>query len=216
MAQQFQVSLALAAASANAIAASQTPAGAGNLTIVGGIATLDAPRRVLFTPAGAEGGNGTIWTVYGTNRSGNPISEAVAGVNSPTTASTLNDFATVTRIAVNKAQLGAVTVGTSGIASSPWFVINRHTTPINLGVAVTVTGTISFSVEYTYDNPNDPFTDVAPTVFTQAAMAAKSANTDAGNTFNFPIFALRLTQNSFTAPATAKMIVIQAGLGFGN
>jgi hypothetical protein len=134
---------------------------------------------VLFTPSGSEGGNGTIWTVYGTNRTGNPISEAVNGVNSPTTVSTLNDFATVTRIAVNKAQLGAVTVGTSGIASSPWFVVNRHITPINLGVVVTVTGTVNFSVEYTYDDPNGPFTDVAPTVFTQAAMAAKTANTDA-------------------------------------
>jgi hypothetical protein len=212
MAQQFQFGLALTAASANAIAVSQTPASATNLTLVGGsVVTLGAPRRVLFTPAGAEGGNGTIWTVYGTNRTGSPISEAVAGVNSPTTASTLNDFATVTRIAVNKAQLGAVTVGTSGVASSPWFVVNRNITPISLGVVVVVTGTINFSVEYTYDDPNAPFSDVAPTVFTQAAMAAKTANTDAGNTFNFPIAAIRLTQNSFTAPATAKMIVVQAG-----
>lgn len=212
MAQQFQAGLALTAAVANAIAASQTPASAGNLTIVGGTAVLDAPRRVLFTPVGAEATNGTIWTVYGTNRTGSPISEAVAGVNNPTTASTLNDFATVTRIAVNKAQVGAVTVGTSGIASSPWFVVNRSANPIILGVGVTVTGTVNFSVEYTYDDPSAPFTGAAPTVFTQAALAAKTANTDAGLTFNFPIYAIRLTQNSFTAPATAKMIVIQAGL----
>lgn len=216
MAQQFQVGLALTAAVANSIALSQTPAGAGNLTIVGTVATLDAARRVLFTPAGAEATNGTIWTVYGTNRTGNPISEIVAGTNNPTPATTLNDFATVTRIAVNKAQVGAVTVGTSGIASSPWFVVNRDISPFILGVAVIVTGTVNFSVEYTYDDPNAPFTGVAPTVFTQAAMAAKTANTDAGLTFNFPIFAIRLTQNSFTAPATAKMVVLQASRGFGN
>jgi hypothetical protein len=216
MAQQFQVSLALAAASANAIALTQTPAGAGNLTVVGGVATLDTARRVLFTPSGSEATNGTIWTVYGTNRTGNLISEVVNGTNSPATASTLNDFVTVTRISVNKAQAGAIVVGTSGVASSPWFIVDRHITPINLSVIVITTGVINFSVEYTYDNPNEPFTGAAPAIFTQPAMASKTTSTDAGNIFNFPVFALRLTQNSFTAPATAKMIVAQAGLVSGS
>lgn len=219
MAQPFQVSLALAAASANNIALSQTPGGAGNLTLngaraTGGVATLDAARRVLFTPAGAEATNVTIWTVTGTNRTGNIISEVVNGVNNPSTVGTVNDFATVTQIAVNKAQAGAVTVGTSGIASTAWFMTNQHTTPINIGVAVAVTGTINYTIEYTYDDFNAPFTGTYPTVFSLATMTSQTGNLD--STFTTPVFAVRLTQNSFTNPGTAKAIFIQSGLGWGN
>lgn len=211
MANTFQAQLALAAASANNIATSQTPAGAGNLTLVSSTVTLDAARRVLFTPAGAEGTNGTIWTIYGTNRTGNVISETVAGVNNPATASTVQDFLTVTRIAVNKAQAGAVTVGTSGVASTAWFVLNNALTPMNVGIGVVVSGTINYTVEYTYDNPNAPFTGTFPTVFSITALASKTTNLDGSITT--PVFAVRLTQNSFTNPATASMIVIQSGLG---
>lgn len=207
--------LALAAASANNIALSQTPLAAGNLTIAGaaataGVATLDAARRVLFTPAGAEADNSTIWTVYGTNRAGAAIQETVAGVDNPSVAYTNQDFLTVTRIAVNKAQAGAVTVGTNGIASSAWFMLSNANNPINLGVGVTVTGTINFSIEYTYQDPNVLALGSYPSVWTQAALAAKTANTD--GSFSFPMWGARLTQNSFSTGATASATFLQSGL----
>lgn len=210
----FQAKLALAAPSANNIAASQTPSGAGNLVLTAAAlagTVPDVPRRVLFTPAGAEAGNGTVWTVTGTNRTGNIISETVAGVDNPATATTVNDFKTVTQIAVNKAQAGAVTVGTSQIASTAWFVLNNALTPMNVGIGVVVSGTINYTVEYTYDDPNAPFTGTWPTVFSISALASKTANTDGSLTT--PAFAVRLTQNSFTNPGTASIIAIQAGLG---
>lgn len=212
----FQYQLALASAAANNICTSQTPSGAGNLTlngslVSGGVATLDVARRVLFTPAGAEAGNSTIWTVYGTNVSGNVISEAVAGTDNPTTATTVQDFKTVTRIAVNKAQAGAVTVGTSGVASSPWFQFNTATTPFNVGVAVVVSGTINYTVEYTYQDPNALAAGTFPTLFTISALASKTANLD--SSFTTPCWGIRLTQNSFTNPATATIYITQAGLG---
>ena len=212
----FQAKLALASASANNIAQSQTPGGAGNLTlngalVSGGVATLDAARRVLFTPAGAEAGNSTVWTVYGTSRDNIAISEVVNGVNNPSTASTVQDFKTVTRIAVNKAQAGAVTVGTSGVASTQWFMLNNALTPMNVGLAVVVFGTINYTVEYTYDDPNAPFTGTYPTVFSISALGSKTQTLDGSLTT--PVFAVRLTQNSFTNPATASIIAIQSGLG---
>ncbi len=210
------ITLAIAAASANNIALSQTPGAAGNLTLngstaTGGVATLDVARRVLFTPAGAEAGNSTIWTVYGTNRSGAAIQETVNGVNNPSVVYTNQDFLTVTRIAVNKAQAGAVTVGTNGIASSQWFQLNTMTNPINVGVGVTVTGTINFSVEYTYQDPNTLALGSYPTVWTQSALAAKTSATD--GSFTFPCWGMRLTQNSFTSGGTATATFIQAGIG---
>lgn len=214
MANIFQATLALTAAAANNIAASQTPGAAGNLTLSAGATagtTPEAARRILFTPAGAEGANGTIWTVYGTNRNGAALQETVTGVDNPSTVYTTQDFRTVTRIAVNKAQVGAVTVGTNGIASSQWFMLNRALTPVNVGIGVVVSGTINFTVEYTFDDPNEPYTGTFPTVFSITALASKTANTDSALTT--PAFAIRLTQNSFTAPGTALIIALQAGLG---
>lgn len=214
MSNIFQAKLALATAAANNIAASQTPSGAGNLTLTAAAlagTVPDVPRRILFTPAGAESGNGTIWTVYGTNRSGASISEVVNGVDNPSTVYTVQDFKTVTRIAVNKAQAGAVTVGTNGVASTNWFMLNNALTPMNVGLAVVVSGTINYTVEYTYDDPNAPFTGTYPTVFNISALASKATNLDGSLTT--PVFAIRLTQNSFTNPGTASLVAIQAGLG---
>lgn len=216
----IEASLAMkAAAAANNIAASQTPSGAGDLTLTAGAiagtvpGTVGVPataRRVLFTPAGDEAANGTIWTIYGTNANGFAISETVAGVANPATAQTTQDFLTVTRITVNKAQAGAVTVGTNGVASSPWLPVNMNAAPAQFGIGVTVTGTISFTVEYTFDDPNGMAAGTYPTAFSFADLATKVANTAA--VLNVPVRAIRLTQNSLTYPATARMVIIQSGL----
>ena len=209
--------LALAAASVNGVCLTQAgPTGAGNLTINGGkatngIATFDAARRVLFTPAGAEATNSTIWTVYGTNRSGAAISEVVNGVNNPTTVGTNQDFLTVSRIAVNKTQAGNIQVGTSGIASSNWVIQNNATTPQNTGIQVVVSGTINYTVEYTYTDPNTLAIGSYPQIFALATMTSQTATLD--GTITTPVWGVRLTQNSFTNPGSATMTVIQSGIG---
>lgn len=146
----------LATPSANNIAASQTPGAAGDLTLTAGAiagTTPDNSRRVLFTPAGAEATNSTVWTVYGTDWNGNSISEVVNGVNNPTTVYTVYDYKTVTRIAVNKAQAGAVTVGTNQIASSrPIFLDTWAPAPTSLQVSVA--GTVNYTVRQSLDDPN--------------------------------------------------------------
>lgn len=148
----------LAAAAANNICQSQTPGAAGNLTlngtlVTGGVAVLDTARRILFTPAGAEAGNGTVWTVSGTDWNNNTVSETVNGVNNPATAQSVYDYKTVTNIAVNKAQAGAVTVGTNGVASSrPIFLDPMAPAPTAL--QVDVTGTVNYTVQQSLDDPN--------------------------------------------------------------
>lgn len=145
-------------ASANNIAQSQTPGAAGNLTLNGaavtnGVAVLDKPRRVLFTPAGNEAANGTVWTIYGTDWNGNTVSETVNGVNNPSTAQSAYDYATVTRIAVNKAQAGAVTVGTNGVASSRPIFLDLFA-PAPTALQIDVTGTVNYTVQQSLDDPN--------------------------------------------------------------
>lgn len=145
----------LVAASANNVAASQSPA-AGAITlngsaVAGGVATLDTQRRVLIT----SGGNDTAinFTVNGTNGAGFPISDTFAGGN-PTAVSNL-DFKTVTSVTHTGSVAGTVTVGTNTTGSSLWQIVNWNAYPPNISVAVQlVSGAVTFTVEHTYDDPN--------------------------------------------------------------
>lgn len=141
----------LAAASANAIALSQTPT-AGALTLNGalatnGVAKTDMPRRVLITTTANESSN--TFTITGTNWSGNPISETIIGPNAGTAQSVL-DYATITRITISGNASGALTVGTSGVASSAWIVLDRYASP-ETAVQAIVTGTANYTIQCTLD-----------------------------------------------------------------
>lgn len=221
MAISRQISLAPAAQSANNIALSQSP-GAGAITlngsaVSGGVATLDIARRILITPGGAD--SGITYTVTGTSRTGAALTETMQGVNNPSTIITTQDFKTVTAVTHSGSVAGTVTVGTSNATtsmSSEWMVLDTACNPMQEGIAVFVTGTANYTVEYTYDDPNNPYSGTFPTAFniTSGSLTSKTGNADSqGNKFDWPIFAVRLTINSYTAGATIKMIVIQAGIG---
>lgn len=205
----------LASAAANNIATSQTPSGAGNLTIngslaSGGVATLDTPRRVLFTPAGAEASNGTVWTVYGTDWNGNNATETVAGVDNPATVYTKYDYKTVTRIAVNKAQADAVTVGTNQVASSmPVFLDNWAPAPTAL--QVNVTGTVNYTVSQSLDNPNTlPGGYPAMTWVDHPDSALVSATGAAQGNYAYLPCMVRVTLNTESANSSVSLTVNQA------
>jgi hypothetical protein len=151
----------IAAADADGICASQTPS-AGALTIngalaSGGVATLDVQRRVLITAAADE--SGTSFTVTGTNWQGNSISEVVPGPNA-TTASTVISFKTVTSVTIANNAAGAVTVGTNGVADSPWVRFDDWA-PNYISVNCSATGTVNYSVQTSLDDPNNIANPVA-------------------------------------------------------
>ena len=153
----------LAAASANAIALSQTTAGAANLTLNGalvssGVAILDEPRQVLITNVGND--SGITFTVYGTWIGGQTISETVQGTSGSTVATTL-DFATVTRVAASGAtSVSGVTVGTNGVAGSSWLRFDSWA-DAQTAIQCNATGTVNYTVQVTMDDPNSPTNPVA-------------------------------------------------------
>lgn len=208
--QPAYITKALAAASVNNIATTQTPGAAGNLTIngsaaSGGVATLDTQRQVLITQAADETGH--TFTVYGTNDSGAPISEAVAG-SSGASVHTNASFKTVTRVAISAAATGAVQVGTNGVGASAWKVLDTFVNMMNLGLSVIVTGTVNYTMNYTYEDPNVPIVaGGSPTAWPLSALAAKAANAE-GNIL-FPVAAVQLVINSGTGSAT--LVVVQSG-----
>jgi len=105
---------------ADSISQSQTPSGAGNLTIngakaSGGVATFNSARQVTITSAGDD--QARTFTITGTDVNDFTITEAVTGADTAAATSTKH-FKTVTQIAVDDATAGAVTAGmnTSAIA----------------------------------------------------------------------------------------------------
>lgn len=76
----------------------------------------------------------------------------------------------------------------------------------DIGIGCKVTGTVNYTVEYTYD---DVLTSSAtPTAFSHATIAAKTANFDGSITT--PVSAVRLKVNSGTG--TVVMTVLQSDI----
>lgn len=201
------------AADDDGICQSQTPLAASDMTIngalaSGGVATMDAQRQVLFTFAADETGHN--FTIYGTNLSGTSISETVAGT--ATTAVSALDYKTVTRVAISAAATGAIKVGTNGVGHSPWKLVNYHVSPVNLGIACIVSGTVNYTFQYTFDpDPCGIFTNTASTpvnTFNLTALASKATTLDSSITA--PITAWRVQINSGTGSVTAE--VVEAGI----
>lgn len=209
--QPAYVTKSLTAASANSIALSQTPAGAGNFilngsTVVNGVAVLDTARQVLLTFAASEVGHN--FTITGTSQNGTVISEVIAGTGIGTVASVLN-YKTVTRIAINAAATGAIQAGTNGTGAGEWRNVNLGVSPFSCGLALIVSGGATANVDYTYEDPNSPI-GAAPVAFPYATLSGKNANTD-GGAFNIPVAAFRVSITS--GGGTATLIIDQAGIG---
>lgn len=114
-----------------------------------GVATLDKPRRVLLTFGTSEATN--TFTITGTDWNNMPVTEVVAGAAS-TAASTI-DFKTVASIKPTNAPAGTISVGTNGVSSSrPIYLDKWAFAPV--GLQVDATGTVSYTVQSTYDDPN--------------------------------------------------------------
>jgi hypothetical protein len=197
----------LAAASANNICASQTPAGAGALTIngsaaTGGVATLDTQRRVLVTTAGAESGKTMV--ISGTTESGTAISETVALPNAGTVATT-KDFLTVTSAVISAAAAAGITIGTNASGSTPWRNANTHLTPFALQINSGISGSVTYSIETTQSD----YLTLATTVVVDATSVA---GTSAASTLTVsaPVRAWRTTVTAGTGTVTTGGI--QAGI----
>ncbi len=141
----------------NGISVAQTPAIAGNLTITGalasgGVATLDVPRRVGIYGGSDE--SAKTFTVYGTNRFGVTISEAITGPNATTVGGTKN-FKTVTRIAVSAATTGAVEAGTYSTADTQVVPVDCYRSKISYDVHLSASASLTYEVQYTLEDVFD-------------------------------------------------------------
>lgn len=83
-------------------------------------------------------------------------------------------------------------------------VINTNVTPVNIGFAAVVTGTVNYSIQFTYDDPVTGFT----TWFDDTSITSKTGNED--GSILFPITGMKVLVNSGTGSVVLN--VVQAGI----
>jgi len=199
----------LAAANVTAVVNALGTVAAGTLTLTATTVVLDTQRRLLFTAAG--NGSANTFVVKGTNAAGIAVNETVIGPNATTTQTNV-DFKTVTSITALTTTAGTLSVGTDGVGSTLWNILNWDVTPASTALAgiVMSSGTaVNWSIEYTYDDPNN----LSPNVNYAAPFLhpiLQNQTTNADSALSTPVTAWRLKINSGTG--TMRAIGTQAGI----
>jgi len=202
----LQATISPTALDRDGICLSQTPGAAGNLTIAG---VLASGGSVTFTDpqivAVYSGSNiaARVFTVTGTDRFGAAMSETITGVNASTVSGT-KMFKTVTQVAVDAATGAAVEVGVTGLLKSGWFVVKNNKPGAGLTVAVDISGTCTFSVEYAMEPLSRAVADDSLYGWTETAGSGKTA--DVFLPITTPIYAVRLNVTAFTS-GTLKLYI---------
>lgn len=209
MSRLRQVDVDPANVDADGLCASQSAAGAGNLTlngalISGGVFTESGAfgRQLSITSAGND--SGITFTITGTCPDGVAQTEIITGPNA-TTVEGSSYFRTVTSIAVSGATASTVTVGTVDEVASKTYPLNTRSSDAAT-IAVDVTGTVNYTVQETFEDVL-PMTSPAQntTWFNVTALASKTADTASAVTRGAS--AVRLVFNSYTDGAEIQMSI---------
>lgn len=96
------------------------------------------------------------------------------------------------------------TVSQTDVGSSDVIVVNTNVTPVNIGFGVVVTGTVTYTVQHTFDDPAVGFT----TWFSHPTVLDETTNQD-GN-YAFPVTGIKLLVTA--GDGTAELKLIQAGI----
>lgn len=91
----------------------------------------------------------------------------------------------------------------TGVGISAACPTEARANPFSVSVAVIVTGTVTYTVQHTHDNVQDP--NITPTWFPHSTLAAQSATAE--GYYAFPVTAIRLDVTA--GSGSAEMIVTQ-------
>lgn len=210
----IQKTISYAAADPNSAVEAETPVDGVDLTLggafaSGGVVTFPEATTVDFTSA--DDLSDTLFTVIGTDASGLTQSEDVTGPNNDT-VSTVKLFKTITAISVATTQTyttETVEVGnpdTPSFGTGAWWPLDIYVPNQVTTISVNeLAGSITYSVEYTNEDPFD--TSITQLAVAHPAAAFTGATTDQTH---FTTTLMRAVRVNFTAGSgTARVTVVQ-------
>ena len=90
----------------------------------------------------------------------------------------------------------------TGTGSTAWIPLDYKQSPFNIGFGVVVSGTVTYTIEHTFDDVFD--SSITPTAFQHSTVVGQSAN--ANSNYAFPIRAVRITISAGTGSATLTLL----------
>lgn len=94
--------------------------------------------------------------------------------------------------------------------SSNVLAMDTYISPFNVGFGVVITGTVSYSIQHTFDNPQ---TVASPTWFYHpSTLSGTQATANLDGNYAFPVAAIKILTSAATNTGTIKLTVIQAGI----
>lgn len=184
------------------LALSQTPAGAGALTLTANT-TLTPPRPVAIY----SGGNiaARVFTIVGTDRKGSPITDTVTGVNASTVPSN-KLFATVTSISIDAAAGSAVEAGWTATSYTSWIHLGSMSRNYQwtMRTFLAVGATATYDIEATSQNMNR---DQVAGEYPDDLVTLASAQTGNVTSYNLsPWAAVRIKVTAQTGDVGARVL----------
>ena len=88
--------------------------------------------------------------------------------------------------------------------------MNQYTSPFNVGLGVIVSGTVSYTVQHTFDDPFAANFDPATATWFNHTDLTSQATSQDGN-YAFPVSAIRLNA-TITGVGSATIKLMQAGI----
>jgi len=218
---QYRKTVTVSAASAAAVAASQTPGAAGNLTLTSSTVTLpNQGQRPSVTSAGADISNRTF-TFTGFDYSGNAFRLAMTGPGAGLTVVLPATMYQITNVAISGAAAGAITVGYAAQADLAPLPLDRFADPTNVCLTLqnftgagTPAATVRFTQSRVFYNAQDTTSFNAGTLvwFSHPTMASQTANATGG--IDRPVVAVSCFLDGNSQAATVDFIVIQSQSGW--
>lgn len=103
-----------------------------------------------------------------------------------------------------------VVYSVTGVGASGVFAPDNYVSPFNISLGVTVTGTVTYSVQYTFDDVfAGAFNPATANWVDHPSLTAKTASLDSN--IAYPVQGIRL--NVTIGPGSARLTIIQAGGG---
>lgn len=93
-------------------------------------------------------------------------------------------------------------ISKTGTGTTEWIPLDYKQNPFNVGFGVTVSGTVTYDIEHTFDDVFD--TSITPVAFKHSSLTAQTVNKD-GN-YAFPIRAVRINNTAGTGTTTLTLL----------
>ena len=201
-----------------AVCATQSTTGAGPLLINGtlsdkrpqwiGTARFDYfMRPVTITAAGNM--SAVTFTINGQDANLNTVTETIAGPNAGTVTS-VNIYNRINSI-VASAAVTNVSVGDGSTGTSRTIPMDVRVANFKASLAAMVTGTINYTIQYTFDNILDPTYANSAVYFNTDLATLVAATTNQFGYIISPVAGIRILINS-SAAGSANFDIIEEGL----